>query len=197
MAESEQSSAPSNPEVPEGSQVRGEAVAEDPVEETEPEGPDLSSLGADARSLLDSMLDALQSYDPQPGALSDLPQVTVQRQHIADVCRLLKEDDRFGARMLLCLSAVDYHETLQVVYFLQSLDPERTLVLKTDAPNEDPVIPSVTSIWSAADWYEREAHDLFGVTFAGHPDLSPLLLYDEFEGNPGRKEFPFFEYREF
>ena len=73
---------------------------------------------------------------------------------------------------------------------LQSLEPERTIVLKTEAPYEDPVVPSVTSVWRAADWYEREAHDLFGVVFDGHPDLSPLLLYDEFEGFPAARNFP-------
>jgi NADH-quinone oxidoreductase subunit C len=55
----------------------------------------------------------------------------------------------------------------------------------------------VTSVWRAADWYEREAHDLFGVHFEGHPDLSPLLLYEGFEGYPGRKEYPFNDYQEF
>ena len=174
-----------------------EESAEELAEEPEPEGPDLSSLGPEARALLDSMLDALEPYGPQPGTLSDLPQVTVDRQHIVDVCRTMKDDVRFGTKMLLCLSAVDYPERLQMVYVLQSLEPERTLVLKTEAPYDDPVVPSVTGIWRAADWYEREAHDLFGVTFEGHPDLSPLLLYDEFEGYPGRKDFPFYEYREF
>ena len=184
-----------------------EIAAEETAEETEPEGPDLSSLGPDSLALLESMMAALEPYDSQPGTLSDLPQVTVDRRHIVDVCRTLKEDDRFSARMLLCMSAVDYPApsgddgpavgNLQMVYFLQSLEPERTLVVRTEAPHDDPVLPSVTGIWRAADWYEREAHDLFGVSFEGHPDLSPLLLYDEFEGYPGRKEFPFYEYREF
>ena len=183
--------------VPDESRAPEEVVAEEPVEEAEPEGPDLTSLGPAARTLLDTMLEALEPYGPQPGTLSDLPQVTVERQHIADVCRTMRDDERFGTKMLLCLAAVDYPESVQVVYFLQSLEPERTLVLKTEAPYDDPVVPSVTSIWQAADWYEREAHDLFGVSFDGHPDMSPLLLYDEFEGYPGRKEFPFYEYREF
>jgi NADH-quinone oxidoreductase subunit C len=174
-----------------------EVAAEEPVEEAEPEGPDLSALGPEARALLDSMVAALEPYGPQPGTLNDLPQVTVERQHIVDVCRTLKHDDGLGAKMLLCLSAVDYLDNLQMVYILQSLEPERTLVIKTTAPYDDPVVPSVTGVWRAADWYEREAHDLFGVSFEGHPDLSPLLLYDEFEGYPGRKEFPFYEYREF
>ena len=206
----------------------GEGISE---EEAEPEGPDLSSLNNDGRALLDSVLDVLRDYLPHPGTLSDIPQVTVERQHVSAVCRAMKEDERIGAKMLLCLTAVDYppsslqmargsgggHATsvqargrgepeaeveespgrLEMVYVLQSLEPERTIVLKTDAPYDDPVVPSVASVWRAADWYEREAHDLFGVIFDGHPDLSPLLLYDGFEGYPGRKEFPFYEYREF
>ena len=174
------------------------------TEETEPEGPDLSALSQDGLALLDTMLAALEPYSPQPGTLSDLPQVTVARQHIAEVCRTMKDDDRLGAKMLLCMTAVDSppgreseEPVVQMVYILQSLEPERTLVVKTETPHDDPVMPSVTGVWRAAEWYEREAHDLFGVSFEGHPDLSPLLLYDEFEGFPGRKEFPFYEYREF
>ena len=196
----------------------GEGISE---EEAEPEGPDLSSLNDYGRALLDSVLDVLRDYLPHPGTLSDIPQVTVERQHILDVCRVMKDDERIGAKMLLCLTAVDYPPgsgsggghgrgrgepeeeveqapgRLEMVYVLQSLEPERTIVLKTEAPYDDPVVPSVTPVWRAADWYEREAHDLFGVAFDGHPDLSPLLLYDGFEGYPGRKEFPFYEYREF
>ena len=186
-------------------------------------GPDLSSLSADARALLDCALDVLRDYAPQPGALSDLPQLRIDRRHTREVCRTLKDDPRIGAQMLLCLAAVDYpppapnarpgrhaapapepdadapppEGRLEVVYVLQSLHPERTLVLKTDAPYADPVVPSVTAVWRAADWYEREASDLYGLTFAGHPEPTPLLLYDGFEGYPGRKEFPFYEYREF
>ena len=198
--------------------AEGEGISE---EEAEPEGPDLSSLTVGGRALLFSALEVLGDYHPHPGTLGDIPQVTVERQHIPDVCRAMKDEERIGARMLLCLTAVDYPPgsgsgrghgrgrgepeeeveespgRLELVYVLQSLEPERTIVLKTEAPYDDPVVPSVTSVWRAADWYEREAHDLFGVVFDGHPDLSPLLLYDEFEGFPGRKEFPFYEYREF
>ncbi len=219
MAAPEQDRPGLNPESdPDGSPVESkpeEVVAEEPAGDIEPEGPDLSSLSSEARAQLDAMLIALEPYGPQPGTLGDLPQVTVERQHIVDVCRTLKDDDRFGANMLLCLSAVDYppgspggglEPVLQMVYILQSLEPvdsnntptkARPLVLKTEAPYDDPVVPSVTGVWRAADWYEREAHDLFGISFDGHPDLTPLLLYDEFEGYPGRKEFPFYEYREF
>ena len=202
--------------------------AEEVAEELEPEGPDLSSLTDGGRLLLNSVLDLLVEYHPLPGTLGDLPQITVERHHLQGVCRAMKDDDRVGARMLLCLTAVDYppgsgtsggaHGAargrveadegeeadeeepaghVQMVYVLQSLEPERTIVVKTDAPYDDPNVPSVTSVWSAADWYEREAHDLYGISFEGHPDLSPLLLYDGFEGYPGRKDYPFYEYREF
>jgi NADH:ubiquinone oxidoreductase subunit C len=98
---------------------------------------------------------------------------------------------------LLCLACVDYIEYFQLVYILHSVNPERTLAIKTDVTRDEPRVRSVASVWRAADWYEREAHDLFGVYFDGHPDLSPLLLYEGFEGYPGRKEYPFCEYREF
>ena len=138
-----------------------------------------------------------QDYHPRPGALDDVPQVTVDPGDTLQVCRLAKEDSSLRMTQLLCLACVDYQEYLQLVYILHSLEPERTLAIKTDVPYGDPRVPSVTSVWRAADWYEREAHDLFGVFFDGHPDLSPLLLYEGFEGFPGRREFPFNDYQEF
>ena len=63
-------------------------------------------------------------------------------------------------------------------------------------PAENPVADSVTGLWVAAGWYERETHDLFGVVFEGNPDLSPLLLYEGFEGYPGLKSFPLHDYEE-
>ena len=70
------------------------------------------------------------------------------------------------------------------------------MVIKINVPPEKALVPTVSSIWKAANWFERESHDLFGVVFEGHPNLSPLLLYDEFEGHPGLKSFPFHEYDE-
>lgn len=188
-------------EKPPASAASADAAAATAATETdaaaEPEGPDLSALSAAGRELLQAALSVLAEYEPQPGALNDLPQVSIDRRHLLDACRRMKEHPDIAARMLLCLAAVDYAERFQLVYFLQSLEPERTLALKADLPYDDPAAPSVASVWRAADWYEREAHDLFGVNFEGHPDLAPLLLYDDFEGYPGRKEFPFYEYREF
>jgi NADH-quinone oxidoreductase subunit C len=165
--------------------------------EPEPEADPLEALTHSGRELLDVSLEVLKDLAPQAGALDDIPQVSVDKTHTLAACRLIKDDPRISARMLLCLACVDYSEYFQMVYVLQSLEPERTLVLRTDVPYSDAIVPSVTSVWRAADWYEREAHDLFGVDFDGHPDMAPLLLYEGFEGFPGRKEFPFNEYQEF
>ena len=148
-------------------------------------------------ALLDVSLDVLKDFFPKGGALDDIPQVSISKEHTLEACRLIKEDPRTATEMLLCLACVDYSKYFEMVYILQSLEPERTLVLRTNVPYSDTTVPSVTSVWRAADWYEREAHDLFGVSFDGHPDMSPLLLYEGFEGFPGRKEFPFNEYQEF
>ncbi len=157
----------------------------------------LSSLSQPNREFLALVGDVLKDFDPQPGVLDDVPQLVVRSAHTLQVCELMKDGPGMGMSQLLCLACVDYEDYLQLVYILHSLEPERTLAIKTDVPYEQPNVPSVSSVWRAAEWYEREAHDLFGVYFDGHPALSPLLLYDGFEGFPGRKEFPFNDYQEF
>ena len=149
------------------------------------------------QELLALSVEVLKEFQPEPGALHDIPQITVAPGDLARVCRLAKDDSRLALKQLLCLACVDYREHFQLVYLLHSLEPERMLAIKTNVPYSDPTVPSVTSVWRAADWYEREAHDLFGVAFVGHPNLAPLLLYEGFEGYPGRKEYPFYDYQEF
>ena len=83
-----------------------------------------------------------------------------------------------------------------MLYHLFSLKKTHRFVLKVNLPYDDPRIDSVISLWAGADWYEREAHDLFGVVFDGHPDLAPLLLWEGFEGFPGRKSYPLNDYQE-
>ena len=129
--------------------------------------------------------------------LHNRPQLTIDAQDTALVCGLAKEDPRLALRQLLCLACVDYQDYLQLVYFLHSLDTDHTLVLKTSVPTENPRVPSISGIWRAGEWYEREAHDLFGVEFDGHPGLAHLLLYEGFEGFPGRRDFPFNDYQEY
>jgi len=130
------------------------------------------------------------------GATLDEVVVTVPLEQLVEVSGKLRDDPETVCDMLLCLSVVDYENRFEVVYHLQSLEKNHRVVVKTSTSYEDPHVPSLISVWPGADWYEREGHDLFGVVFDGHPNLAPLLLYEEFEGYPGRKSFPFHDYRE-
>ena len=76
------------------------------------------------------------------------------------------------------------------------VEKRHKMVVKTSVSPDTPSVPSVVSVWRAADWFEREGHDLYGVVFEGHPELAPLLLWEGFEGYPGRRSFPFHEYDE-
>ena len=137
-----------------------------------------------------------EDYDVEVGAAVDEVTLTVQPDAIPDVCRILREDSRFDFNYLRCLSVVDYEERLEINYHLFSLDKRHKMVVKTNVSPDDPTVPSVIGIWRTANWHEREGHDLFGVLFDGHPNLVPLLLYEGFEGFPGRKSFPYHEYDE-
>ncbi len=146
---------------------------------------------------LSSLLPEVYSdLDIEIGAALDEVVVTVRPSDVSAACRIAKDDPRLAFDYLRCLSVVDYVDRLEVVYHLFSLGRLHRLVIKAAAPPDSPRVPSVVSVWKGADWFEREAHDLFGVVFEGHPNPAPLLLYEGFEGHPGLKSFPFHEYDE-
>ena len=103
----------------------------------------------------------------------------------------MQERPRLDFDYLRCLCVVDYVEAsgeLEMNYHLYSLDRRHKMVVKARVAEGEPVAPTVTGVWAGANWYERECHDLFGVVFEGHPNPSPLLLYEGFEGFPGAQE---------
>ena len=113
----------------------------------------------------------------------------VERDVVTEVCAALKADAVLDFKYLRCLSVVDWADELEVVYHLASLSHSDRMMVKTRAPVDDPWVPTTMGVWKGADWHEREGHDLFGVEFRGHPDMSPLILYEGFEGYPGRKSY--------
>ncbi len=175
---------------------RGEGGAHSQTGESPDSGGE-AALSGMAQALLDLALEALQELSPVPDAVDSRPQITLKPSEIVEACRILKDAPGLSFKMLLCLAGVDYEERFEVVYVLLSLEHENTLVIKVELPYDDPRVLTVTPVWRAAGWYEREAHDLFGIVFEGNPDLSPLVLYEGFEGHPGRKSFPFHEYAEY
>lgn len=101
-----------------------------------------------------------------------------------------------GPAMLTDLTAVDRHPVeprFEVVYMLTAASPPLRLRVKARLPSERAVLASATALWPAADWLEREVFDLFGIRFEGHPNLSRILMPDDWEGHPLRKDFPLTE----
>jgi NADH-quinone oxidoreductase subunit C len=124
--------------------------------------------------------------------------VTVKRTRIADVLRALRDDSVLAMSQLIDISGVDYPERperFEVVYQLLSMRQNVRLRVKIETDEGTPV-PSVVSVFSGAGWYERECWDLFGVAFAGNPDLRRILTDYGFEGHPLRKDFPLSGYVE-
>jgi NADH-quinone oxidoreductase subunit C len=115
----------------------------------------------------------------------------VRPAKIASVCGFLKYDQSFVR--LSSVTAVDRYPAeprFEVVYHLYSLDRKERIRLKCRLRGEDPAIESVTSVWRGANWYEREVFDLFGIQFLGHPDLRRIMMPDDWEGHPLRKDYP-------
>ncbi|HFE52504.1 MAG TPA: NADH-quinone oxidoreductase subunit C, partial [Bacteroidetes bacterium] len=110
-------------------------------------------------------------------------------------CQLLRDDPDLLFNFLMDLTAVDYlnfgrKPRFEVVYNLYSLMKNLRLRLRVPVPEEDPVVRTVTHLWKSANWAEREVWDMFGIRFEGHPNLKRILLYEEFEGHPLRKDYP-------
>ena len=110
---------------------------------------------------------------------------------IASICGFLKYDQKFVR--LSTVTAVDRYPAeprFEVVYHLHCVERKERLRLKCRLRGEDPAIESVTPVWAGAGWYEREVFDLFGIRFLNHPDLRRIMLPDDWEGHPLRKDYP-------
>ena len=173
-----------------GQRQRGERRREPQV----PQAP--VALTDSGRALTALLPGILTDFDIDVGAAVDEVVVTAKPEDVRAICRIARKDPRLDFDYLRCLSVVDYTDRLEVVYHLFSLNIRHKTTIKTSVSPDEPYVPSVVSVWRGADWFEREGHDLFGVVFQGHPGLAPLLLYEGFEGHPGRKSFPFHDYQE-
>ena len=118
--------------------------------------------------------------------------VLLRKEDLLEVCRFLKEEPDLGMDYLSNLCGVDFpdrEQRFEVVYHLFSVSRHLRINLKVRAA-EGESVPSVTGVWRTANWHEREAFDLLGIPFEGHPDLRRILLSDEWQGHPLRKEYP-------
>ena len=120
--------------------------------------------------------------------------VTLRKTRIRDVSRYLHDDPELYFDYLIDVCGVDYlgkkEKRFEVVYHLYSIKHRRMIRLKAEVGEEDLTIDSVTSVWIGANWHERETFDLYGINFSGHPDLRRILMPEDWEGHPLRKDYP-------
>ena len=137
------------------------------------------------------------------------PWIEIRVDGLPEVCRYLRDESDLRFEMLHCITAVDYFEPdekkaaqvdwqphLELIYHLSSMTHRHRLVLKLrmprwkeDTPATLPEVPTVSNMWSTAEWHEREVFDLMGVLFVGHPDLRRILCAEDWEGHPLRKDY--------
>ncbi len=147
------------------------------------------SIGQLTQLLQDQFPKAIQGFHDHRGDET----VLIDRAEIVPICQFLRDDERCKMELMIDLTAVDYineNPRFEVVYHFKSLRLDHRLRLKALVPEEDCRIDSIHELWMAADWYERECYDMYGITFTNHPNLKRILMYDEFEGYPLRKDYP-------
>lgn len=115
--------------------------------------------------------------------------IKLDRERLLDFCRFAHHEEKLSFDYLRCLSGVDYTDHLEVVYHLYSMKYGSKITLKVPLSKDDPVVASATPVWQGADWHEREAAEMFGINFTGHPDPRKLLLPDDFENHPLCKDY--------
>jgi NADH-quinone oxidoreductase subunit C len=118
----------------------------------------------------------------------------IRPERIAEVCQVMRDDPALRFELCSSVSAVDYlgsdERRLHVVYQLTSMTYRRRVRLEAAVSPAQPHLPSVTRVYPTADWQERETYDMFGVVFDGHPNLTRILMPDDWEGHPQRKDYP-------
>lgn len=115
--------------------------------------------------------------------------LSIDRHNLLEVCGFLRESE-LDINHPRCLCGVDRVDYLEVVYHLCSTTGNHKITLKVKLPREGARVPSLYPVFKGVDWHERETAEMFGIVFDGHPDLRHLLLVDDFDGFPLRKDFP-------
>ncbi|MDK9700737.1 MAG: NADH-quinone oxidoreductase subunit C, partial [bacterium] len=122
-------------------------------------------------------------------ALASEKAVLLTPEHFKIVCNTLRTNEQARFDQMHCVSGVDRKTHLEVVYHLFAFSRNERLIIKKRIPRDKPETASITDLWPAAEWHEREIYDLFGIIFYGHPDLRRILLPDDWEGHPLLKDY--------
>jgi NADH-quinone oxidoreductase subunit C len=149
----------------------------------------------DATTLIDHLQRLVPGATLEASPSIDQPSIVVLRDELPAVARALHDHLDLNFTFLSDVTACDYwprEPRYEVIYLLAAIDatPPRRLRLKVRVPGTDARLPTVSSVWPSANWAEREVFDLFGIGFDGHPDLRRILMPDDWEGHPLRKDYP-------
>jgi NADH-quinone oxidoreductase subunit C len=158
----------------------------------------IADIYADLRAMFTDMIGALRQQPAEAGT----PVIDVGREWIRDVALYLRDDEKYQMNMLNLLSCVDLRplkgepDQLAVIYHMSALHPDgervRTIhrcAIRVLVPVDDAHVPSVARVWRTAEWHEREGYDMMGIVFDGNPDLRRILLPEDWEGYPLRKDY--------
>jgi NADH-quinone oxidoreductase subunit C len=157
----------------------------------------------DASAVIDVLRETVPSASLEAAASVDMETIYIDREHIVEVCRTLRDHPALQFAFLVDVTAADYlpaEPRFEIVYHLACVGaayaaaggsaPARRLRLKVRLAGHDAHLPTMTSVYPTAGWPEREVFDLFGILFDGHPDLRRILMTDDWEGHPLRKDYP-------
>ncbi len=145
-----------------------------------------------AADVIATLTPLLPDASYEVGQSVDFATIYVPAEHIVRTCRALAETPSLRFNAIIEITAADYfprEPRFEIVYHLLSVPNRRRLRLKVRVP-EGGTVPTVQEVWPGAGWPEREVWDMFGVVFDGHPDLRRLLMPEDWEGHPGRKDYP-------
>ena len=153
----------------------------------------MSATEQSALTIVEKVKGAFPAHVTAHKVFAGEPYITVKKEGIRDVCRLLKDDPELDFDYPVEVTAVDYlgdAERFEVIHVLFSIQHRRRVVLKSRVAEDDCAIDTVADIWRGANFMERETYDMYGITFTGHPDLRRIMMTDDFDGWPLRKDFP-------
>lgn len=124
--------------------------------------------------------------------VTDMPCLIVSPTDLVELCYYLRDDKGYKFNFMADICGVDFlpkTPRFQLVYHLYSIPFNWRVRIKCNLP-DPPVAPTIVPVWTTANWHEREAYDMYGILFEGHPDLRRIYMWKEFEGFPMRKDFP-------
>jgi NADH-quinone oxidoreductase subunit C len=136
---------------------------------------------------------ALPELGPNLSSEGEICRLDLPKEKLVEAASALKNHPDLRFTYFSFMTAVDRGDHFELLYLLQSLERGASVWLRSNASREGENIPTLTSVHSGADWHEREAFDMFGIVFEGHPDLRPILLPEGFQGHPLRKDWEWVE----